>query len=121
MNPTTGSSWTIIPSERFSRQIADAFAALNKWVRKNQSLKNRERYLREISGLKAFKQFTLNDATRGPDKSFKEIPKQGSTPAFHVRQVGSWTGYCTIDKDEKTIQWDFATYERGDLTPGLMP
>jgi hypothetical protein len=107
----SGSRWTIIPTDRFTHQMAQGFAALDGWVRKNQSLKSRERYLKEISRLKAFKKFTLYDAAMGPDRSFTEIPQHGSIPSFQVRQMGPWTGYCTIDKDKKTIRWDFATYQ----------
>jgi hypothetical protein len=103
--------WTVTATERFTQQIAGAFAILDEWVRKNNSLRNRELYLEKISALKAFKNFALHNAAEGPDKSFIEIPKKGTFPAFHVRQVGPWTGYCSIDKEKKTIRWDFATHD----------
>jgi hypothetical protein len=111
VTPKTTSPWTVIPTERFSLQIASAFAALDDCVRKNQSLKNRERYLKQIAALKAFKNFALHEAVHGPDKSFIEIPKKGAFPAFHIRQFGSWTGYSSIDREKNTIRWDFATHD----------
>jgi hypothetical protein len=111
VTPKTASHWTVIPTQRFSLQIANAFATLDDCVRKNQSLRNRERYLRLIAALNAFKKFALYEAVRGPDKSFIEIPKKGTIPAFHIRQVGSWTGYCSIDSTNNSIRWDFATHD----------
>jgi hypothetical protein len=111
VTPKTASPWTVIPTERFSLQIANAFAMLDDCVRKNQSLQNRERYLKQITVLKAFKNFALREAVRGPDKSFIEIPKKGTIPTFHIRQVGSWTGYCSIDRTKNAIRWDFATHD----------
>jgi hypothetical protein len=101
--------WTIIPTERFNAQIASFFQALDDWVRKNNSLKDRERYLKKISELKAFKKFALYEAAKGPDRRFEEFPQKGERPAFYIRSVGPWTGYCSIDKEKKTIRWDFAT------------
>jgi hypothetical protein len=103
--------WTIIPTERFQNQIASSFKALDDWVRKNNSLPNRELYLKKISALKAFKKFALYDAAKGPDRRFEEFPEKGRRPAFYVRSVGPWIGYCSIDKEKKTIRWDFATHD----------
>ena len=111
MKVKTTVRWTIIPTERFTQQIAAAFATLDDWVRKNDSLPSRELYLGKISALKAFKNFTLHEAAKGPDKAFVEIPKNKTIPAFHMRQLGPWTGYCSINAEQKTIRWDFATHD----------
>jgi len=111
VTPKAAVVWTVIPTDRFKNQITSSFTALDEWVRKNDTLQNRERYLKKISLLKAFKKFAFYDAAKGPDKSYEEFPQKGERPAFHIRSVGPWTGYCSIDKEKKTIRWDFATHD----------
>jgi len=111
VTPKAAAVWKIVPTDRFKQQIASAFAALDDWVRKHESLRDRERYLKKIDALKAFKKFAFYDAAKGPDRRFEEFPEKGVRPGFHIRSVGPWTGYCSIDKEKKTIRWDFATHD----------
>jgi|SRR5450759_2129052 hypothetical protein len=104
-------AWTVGFDDGFSKTIRDSFRLLADCIRNKTGLEHEERYLKERAALKAFRQYTHHDCSAGPDRKFIEVRKHGQVPAFHYRQLSSWTGYCTLDKTKKTIQWNFATHD----------